>query len=58
MIRYHHSIGNSCGLGVHHLLLELAHKGALLRDFGLVQHLLIEIDFLLVVVVAVILGID
>ena len=42
----------------HHLLVEVAHKGALLGDFGLVRHLLIEIDLLLVVVVAAILGID
>src|SRR6266446_6431512 len=43
---------------VDHVLLELAHQGALLGRVGLVQHFLIEVDLLLVVIVPVILGED
>src|SRR5262249_24102532 len=41
---------------VRHVLLEIAHQDALLGRVRLVQHCLIEIDFLLVVIVSIVLG--
>src|SRR5215472_15559636 len=45
-------------LGVDHPLFELAHQSALFGAIGLVQHRLIQIDFVLIVVVSVILDKD
>src|SRR6266478_6794604 len=43
-------------LRIEHVLLELAHQRALLRAVGLVQHLLVQIDLRLIVVVPVVLA--
>src|SRR5690348_4746503 len=44
--------------GVDDVLFEFPHQSALPASIGLVQHGLIEIDFLLVVVISIIFGID
>src|SRR5271165_3742780 len=45
-------------LGIEHVVLEFAHQGALFGEIGLMQQLLIKVDFLLVLIIAVVLGID
>src|SRR5262249_23886176 len=51
-VGHHHLVR----LGIEHALLEIAHQRALLRAVRLTQHLLIQIDQLLIFVVAVVLG--
>jgi len=41
-------------LVVDHVFLEFAHQAALFGRVGLVQHLLVEIDFFLVLVIAIV----
>src|ERR1700758_1085811 len=45
-------------LDIEHVFFEFTHQGALLGRIGLVQHLLIEIDLLLVLIVTVVLGVN
>ena len=58
MIRYHHTTQISCASVIDHVFLELAHQRALLVEIGLAQHLVVEIDFRWVFVIAVVCGVD